>query len=249
MSNVTRNRSFILGGSMYLREKGAAAGMLNVGNASDLSLAINEDKKTQRNFQQAGGGNIASISAITDVTASVTVLSFQPSTLAVALRSLVNTVAATSIVSEAQTAYLEGFIELDAVPDLTTIVVNDVGAVTTYVEGTDYEVKTDGIIILEGSNIPDGDPIEVTYDSLESYTIEGITLSSVEYEVYFSGFNDADNGKAVGVKFHKVKFSPASALALISEDFGELPMEFEVLADTTKNGTSDSQYFNVKMTA
>jgi hypothetical protein len=249
MGNLTRNRSFIGGGAMYFREKGAAAALLNVGNASALTFAINENKLNQRNYQQPGGGNIASTSSITDVTGSVTGLSFSPSTLAVALRSLVNTIAASTVSAEAHTAYVEGFIPLNKVADTSTIVVTGTGGTPTYTIGTDYQVKNNGILIPSGSTIADSTALEIDYDSIEYYNIEGITKASVDYEIYFDGFNDADNGKQVTVKCHTVKFSPSSALALISDDFGELPMEFEVLADTTKDGSSESQYFLVNMAA
>lgn len=248
MSDKTRNRSFIGGGTIYFKEKGAAAALMSVGNSDTLTFAINEDKKTQRNYQQQGGGNIASQSSITDVTASLNGLSLQPNALALALRSLVNTVASATVSSEAHTSYLDGFIPFTKLPDTDqAITVTGSGGTPTYVEGTDYQVKNSGIFIPSNSGITDATAIEVNYNSLESYTIEGITRAAVEYEIFFDGFNDADNGKAVTVKCHTVKFSPASALDLISEDFGALPMEFEVLADTTKDGVSESQYFAVNM--
>lgn len=248
MSNITRNRSFIGGGTIYFKEKGAAAALMSVGNSDSLSFAINEEKKTQRNFQQQGGGNIASQSAIADVTASLNGLSFQPNSLALALRSLVNTITAVVVTAEAQTAYLDGFIPFDKLPDTgATITVTGTGGTPTYVAGTDYQVKNGGIFIPSTSGIADATAIEVNYQAIETYTIEGITQAAVEYEVFFDGFNDADNGKTVTVKCHTVKFSPSAALDLISDDFGALPLTFEVLADTTKDGSSESQYFTVKM--
>lgn len=254
MGNETRNRSFIGGGKIYFREVGALAAMLNVGNADSFTFAIAEDKKTQRNFQQKGGGNIASQSAITDVTATVNALSFQPKTLGIALRSLVNTVTAGAVASEAHAAYKGGFIRLTKLPDIDGVItVTNTGAVTTYVLGTDYTIGNSGIEITETSNIPDSvagaDNIEVSYNAVESYNIQGITRAAVEYEIIFDGFNDADDGKTVVVQCHKVKFSPSSALDLISEDYGSLPLNFEVLADTTKDGTAESQYFEMEMQA
>ena len=250
MSNLTRNRSFIGGGTIYFKEVGAAAARLSIGNSDSFSFAINEDKKTQRNFTQKGGGNIASQSAITDVTASVNGLSFQPSTLAVALRSLVNTIAAVAVTAEPHAAYKNGFIPFNKLPDTDgTITVTGVGGTPVYVAGTDYQVKNAGILILDTGTIADATAILVNYQSIEAYNIEGITRAAVEYEIFFDGFNDADNGKTVAVKCHKVKFSPSQALELISEDFGSLPLQFEVLADTSKDGSSESQYFVVNMAA
>ena len=254
MSNETRNRSFIGGGKIYIKEVGALAAMLAVGNADNFTFAIAEDKKTQRNFTQKGGGNIASQSAITDVTATVNALSFQPNALAIALRSLVNTVTSGAVADEAHAAYKGGFLKLVKLPDVdTTVTVTGTGGTPTYVLGTDYTIGNAGIEITEASNIPDSvagaNNIEVTYTAVESYNIEGITRAAVEYEIIFDGFNDADDGKTVAVTCHKVKFSPSSALDLISEDYGSLPLNFEVLADTDKDGSAESQYFKMEIQA
>jgi len=247
-SNQTRNRSFRGGGGMYLRERGATTGFFQVGNADTLQFAINEERQTQRNYMQPGGGNIASESSITDVTASINVLSINPRIAAVALRGLVNTIAAAAISAESHQAYLDMFIPLDFLPDFDqTVTVTDSTASTTYVAGTDYLIRNNGIFIDPDGSIPDDSEVLITYQSKDKYDIETITRSAVEYEMYFDGFNEADEGKAVSVKCHRISFSPAQALSLITEDFGALPMEFEVLADDSKDGSTESQYFTVSM--
>lgn len=255
MSDKTRNRSFIGGGAVYFREVGSAKGFFPVGNCEELSFAINEDKKTQRNFMQPGGGNVASQSAITDVTATLTALSFQPETLALALRALVVTKTGSAVAGETHKAHQERFIKFDNLPDKSqSITVTNSGATVTYAEGTDYQIKQNGIWITENSSIAGseteaGADIVVNYTSQTSYSIQSITRAAVEYEIYFDGFNDADDGKQVAVTCHKVKFSPAQALGLITEDFASNAMNFEVLADTSKDGTSESQYFDIEMAA
>jgi hypothetical protein len=203
---------------------------------------------------QKGGGNISSQSTITDVTATVNALSFQPKTLGIALRSLVNVIAAGAVVQESHTAYKGGFIKLNKLPDTeVAFTVSCSTGATTFVLGTDYIIGNSGIEITEASSIPDcvsGDAnILVSYTAVESYNIEGVTRAAVEYEILFDGFNDADDGKTVAVVCHKVKFSPSSALDLISEDYGSMPLSFEVLADTTKDGTAESQYFKMEIQA
>jgi len=245
-SNKTRNRSFRGGGAMYLREIGSVAGLFAVGNADSLQFAINEEKQTQRNFQNPGGGNIASESSITDVTASINVLSINPRIAALALRGLVTTQESASISDESHLGYKDMFIPLDFLPDFSqTLTVTDDGASTTYVANTDYLIRNNGIFITPDSNIVEGDELKITYTSKDSYSIETITKSAVEYEMFFDGFNEADSGKAVSVRCHRIAFSPAQALSLITEDFGALPMDFEVLADGGKDGTTESQYFVV----
>lgn len=248
MSNLTRNRSFRGGGGMYLRERGTSTGFFAVGNADNLSLAIGEEKQTQRNFQQPGGGNIASDSSITDVTASINVLSINPRIAALALRGLVTTTAGVAISAESHIAYQDMFVPFNFLPDFgQTLTVTNVGATTTYVAGTDYLVRNNGIFIESTSSIADGTEILVTYTSKDEYGIESITKSAVDYEMFFDGFNEADSGKAVTVKCHRISFSPTQALSLITEDFGALPMDFEVLADDGFDGSTESQYFVVKM--
>lgn len=258
MSNKYRNRSFIGGGKLYLRQR-SDTGVLPaypMGNADSFSFAIGEDKKTQRNYQTPGGGNIASQSAITDVTATINALSLQPETLAVALRSLVASVAAGAVTDEPVKVFKEAFTPLAKFPDTAqTITVKNTAGTTTYVEGTDYVIERGGVFIPEGSAITTADTtnagvdVEVTYTGVASFNIEAITQASVEYELIFDGFNDADNGKPVRVTCHRIKFSPTQALELISEDFGALPINLEILADDSKVGAGVSQYFKVEMVA
>lgn len=258
MSNKYRNRSFIGGGKLYLRQilESGVGPSYPMGNADSFSFAIGEDKKTQRNYQTPGGGNIASQSAITDVTATINALSLQPETLAVALRSLVTSVAAGAVADETIKVFKEAFKPLAKFPNTAgTITVKGNSGTPTYVEGTDYVIERGGVFIPEGSSITASDStnagvtVKVSYNALASYSIEAITQASVEYELVFDGFNDADNGKPVRVTCHRVKFSPTQALELISEDFGALPINLEILADDSKVGAGISQYFKVEMVA
>lgn len=252
-AKVTRNRSFSGRGTCYIREKGVATGFEAMGNADAVTFAIGENKITQRDYQTPGGGNIASQSSITDVTCNINALSVQPNTLAIALRSLVNTTAGAAQASEGHVAFKNSLVPLDFIPDTDeTITVSAIGGGTVYVEGTDYEVRGSGIFILEDGSITDAtdldtDNIEVSYTSITSYDIEGITESAVEYEFYFDGFNEADNGKPVTMQCHKVQFSPSQALDLITEEFGALPLVFEVLSDSTVTGAGESKFFKVRL--
>lgn len=253
-----RNRSFIGGGRISIRQLSTTPGVkypsFPFGNADSFSFAINEDKKTQRNFQTPGGGNIASQSSITDVTATINALSFQPNVLATALRSLVKLVPGGAVAAEDLTVFKLGSEQLAKVPDTAqAITITDATATTTYVAGTDYIIQGTSIFIPENSAITASDTnnqgvaVKVTYTSLETYEIEAITQASIEYELTFDGFNDADNGKPTIVKCHRIKFSPTQALDLISEDFAALPINFEVLADDSIIASDESKYFKVKM--
>jgi len=254
-----RNRSFIGGGKLFLRQKPSGSTTYPAypfGNADSFNFTIGEDKKTQRNFQVSGGGNIASQSAITDVTVAINALSMQPNVLAVALRSLVKTVAGGAVADEPIRVFKEGFTPFAKLPDRAmAITIKNTAGTTTYVAGTDYVVERGGITIPAGSTITASDTTNVgvnvtaTYTSKETYEVNTLTASGIEYELTFDGFNDADNGKTVQVVCHRVKFSPAQALEFIGEDFGAVPVSLEVLADTSIVAAGESQYFKVKMEA
>ena len=247
VSNLTRNRSFRGGGGIYLRDLSSdGTGYFFLGNADNFQFAINEETQNQRNFTVPGGGNIASTSTITDVTASVNALSINPRTAAVALRALIQTRISEAVTGETVTAYKDMFIPFARVPDTDqTITVTDSGAVTTYTAGTDYLVRNNGIFIANDGTITDAQSIIVNYTAKATYDVESLTRAAVEYEVFFDGFNEADNGKAVTVTCYRTSFTPTQALSLIQEDFGALPFEFQVLADSSRGG-NDSQYFTVK---
>lgn len=53
--------------------------------------------------------------------------------------------------------------------------------------------------------------------------------------------------KKVVLDIYKVKFTPASSLSFIGDDFGSLELKGIALVDTTKTGLGTSPYFKVKM--
>lgn len=249
MSNSTRNRSFIGKGTIYIKERGSTdAGLLTLGNCSELSLAVNEEKQEQQDYENSGGGILNSVSRISSITASVTALSISPHNLALAMRGLINEHTAAIQTEEPHTAYAESFVPLDHLldPDETVSVTGE-GQTPTYILDTDYSLKNGGIKIIEGSSITDGSIIEVSYTSRTGFDIEGLTISGLEYFVVFDGLNEADSGKPVMVSMHKVKFNPTQALALISDDFGDLPMTFDIIKDDSISGTGESQYVKIQL--
>lgn len=248
MANSARSRSFLGKGTIYAREIGAGdKGLITLGNCSELSLAFNEDKKEQSDYEVAGGGLADSVTRISSVTASVTALSLSPRNVGLALRAVINYRASEVVAAESHTAHELAFIALNKLYDASKVVtVTNVGASTTYVVDVDYALKNGGIIVVEGGNIADGSDILVSYTTLNSWDIEGLAASGQEYEIVFDGLNEADSGKAAMVTMHRVKFNPTSALGLITDDYGSLPMTFDVLKDTTKTGSNESQYIKLQ---
>lgn len=238
-------QSYIGKGVVYLGLADDTDAKRDIGNASELVLSIEQETKEQMNYQTAGGGIADSISRITSVGASVTMLELQPENLALALRGTTSSTNTASITDEAHTAYQGGFVMFDKTPDTSSsITVTGSGGTPTYTEGTDYEVGNGGIKILTGS-ITDGLAIEVDYTSLTHDTIEALVDSANEYTLIFDGLNEADSGKPVTIELHKVKFTPASEMILIGDDYANLSLEADVLADDTITTAGLSQYFKI----
>lgn len=114
------------------------------------------------------------------------------------------------------------------------------------VSGTDYNVTGSGIANVSGVTI-DGEEWTVGYTTAVVDNIQALVETSKEYEFTFEGLNEARSGKRSNIVNHRVTLSPATEMALISDDYGNLPTVGKVLQDTTKNGTTLSQYFAVEI--
>jgi hypothetical protein len=240
------NKSFMGKGSIYLEEIGGTAGLLPIGNCSSLSLTFNEDKKEQKDYEEAGGAVIDTVSRISSVTGAIVALNFDAANMALAVRGLTTSVTAAAVTLEPHVAKIGGFIKFVSLPNMAIApVITNVGATVTYTVDVDYEVKNGGIKILAGGVITADLAIECNYTKIASKTIEGLTSSSKQYRLYFDGLNEADSGKPATVLLHRTNFNPVQALSLIGDEFAELAMNFDILKDTSIVGASISKF--VKM--
>lgn len=240
--------SYIGKGPIYIGPQDGSGPLINMGNASQLELTAAEEKKEQQDYQSTGGGLANSVTRITGMTANITALELNPANIARGLRGITAAVAAGAAPMEAHTAYLGGLIPLNSLPDTTvTVTVTGPSATPAYTEGTDYILTRAGLIITDGSTIPDGTGIEVTYTRLASDEIEALTNSGIEYKMVFNGLNEASSDQPVVVTLHRVKFSPTSGLALLGDEFAELPMAADVLKDAAIVGGGLSQYAKIAM--
>lgn len=114
----------------------------------------------------------------------------------------------------------------------------------TLVSGTDYTITGSGLTVTAGVSI-DGETWTVGYTKAVIDDVQALTASGQEYEFTFEGLNEARSGKRSNIVAHRVTLSPAQQMALISDDYGSLEITGKVLQDTTKNGTTVSQYFAV----
>lgn len=227
---------------------GVPGGFYSLGNCSKASFSVSEESKELADFTSAGGGTKNKISRIKGVELSITAHDFSPENLEKALRANNIVVTAGAVTAEEQVAYKGALVPLDFLPNtLKTVTVTNDSATTTYTVNTDYVIKNAGLFIPETSTMVDGDTIKITYTKLAGNVIEALTNSGLEYQIVFSGLNEAQNGRPVSIRVFRAKFSPTSGLDALSDDFSSLELKSSVLADSSRVGTGLSQYMNVAL--
>ena len=115
---------------------------------------------------------------------------------------------------------------------------------TTLVSGTDYEVRSGGIMVYAVATIA-GEVWTIGYTKAAVEHLEALTSSAKEYELLFEGLNEARSGKRTIVRAYRVKAGALANLSLIGDDYGVAECTGKLLKDTTKTGNGVSTYFKV----
>lgn len=241
--------SYLGSGKIYARVAGAAAAMIELGNCSALNFAVTENVIELKDFTTPGGGTYNEVRRVDSVEVSLTAHDLDADNLKKALFGTSSNQAAGAVTDESLTAYTGGFIPLARpVNKSSTVTVTNSGATVTYTAGTDYEVRDGGLFIPSTSTISNAATILVDYTGLAFDTVQALTQSAQEYEMFFEGLNEARSGKPVLVRAFRVKLGAAQNISLIGEDFAALEMSGKILQDTTKTGGL-SKYFTVRVAA
>ena len=243
----TMDRSFIGAGSIYLKPADGSAPLLPVGNVSEFKFSFEEDKKELKNYL-GGGGNRNTISRISSISASLTAHDFTADNLAMALRGSATAGSTTAVTDEPHTSFGVGgeLIPFDTMPDLTKPITVKDSLDTTLIEGDDYTLTKAGIKVVSGGGI-DNLGITVSYTPLASNMVQALIESGKEFVLFMEGLNDAQDGKAFNIRVHRVKFSPVQNLDFISDDFASIPLELDVLADTSITGSGLSTFMQIDL--
>lgn len=89
--------SYLGSGKIYIREIGAAAGFLEVGNCSALNFAISEDTKELKDFTKPGGGTRNEVRRVSAVECTFTMHDLSPENLSRALYGNTSAVASAAV--------------------------------------------------------------------------------------------------------------------------------------------------------
>lgn len=233
-------------GKIYARVAGAAAGLIELGNASELTLAVKEDKKKLQDFSKPGGGTYASVSRIDTVTAKMKLNDLNKTNVARAVFGTESAVVGDTVVDEVVIGYKGALVPFAHINPSTVVVSHSTGT-PTYVENTDYEVRAGGIYIIPAGAITDAQSLKVDYVFLDYDKVEAMTSGALTLELHFEGLNEANSGKPVILDIYRAQLSPTKALSLLGDKFSDLDVEAEVLKDSSKVGVGISQYFRAKL--
>lgn len=241
--------SYVGSGKVYARVVGAAAGLVHLLNCSKLAFAVSEDVKELKDFTQPGGGTYNEVRRVSAVEASIVMHDLSPENLAIVLRGTSAAITAAAITDETLTAVYKSSFAKTAYPIDTSVapVITSSPAGTTYTLDTDYTVGESGITFLSGATFTNGVNLLIDYTKKAGSVIETFLTAAQEYELVFAGLNEARSGKAVSIQAYRVKMGVPQNLDLISDDFAALEVTGKLLKDTTKNGTTVSQYFKVQI--
>lgn len=238
--------AYLGSGKIKMREVGAAAPFVEVGNCSALTFGAQLDTKELKNFTRPGGGTYAKVDRISSVTVSITAHDLNGANLAMACGGEVSEQVAGTVASEEVVAYKGGTTPL-ARPPATITSVEPIGGGTPYVAGEDYNITPGGIEVLADGAIPapvsGAANIEVSYTNTAQQVVEAMVNSGKEYELLFEGLNEAESDKPAIVQAYRVKFAPAQAINWIGDDFAALELSGSALIDANKVGTGISQYW------
>lgn len=238
--------AYLGSGMIKMREFGAAAPFVAIGNCSALTFGAELNNLTLANYTKPGGGTYARVDRVTSVTVALTCHDLSAENLARASGGGVTSIPAGTVTDEALVAYKGGTTPFSIPPSSVTSVESAIGS-TVYVAGTDYIVTPSGIEIPETSSIPDpvsgAANIVVTYANTIQTVVEAVINSGREYELIFEGLNEAESDLPVIVHAYRVKFAPSQSIGFIGDDFASMELTGTGLSDVTKTGTGISQYW------
>ena len=241
------DHSFIGAGGVHIQPYDKGSPLLPMGNISEFAFSFDEEKKEQKNF--LGGGGLRNVvSRISGITGSIKAHDFTPENIALALRASLNSVGATPVLGEVLSAHgqAEELLPFMHIPDLTQPITLKDSADQTLVRGVDYNLTKTGVRVVSGGSISQ-ESLTVDYTPAIANTVQALVSSGKEFSLYMEGLNDAQEGRPFTIRVHRVKFSPVQNLGFISEDFAEIALAMDILADPLVTGSGLSPFMQLDL--
>lgn len=212
-----------------LTDGGASTGLRRIGNATLLSLQESTERKQRISKQRDTYGQALDSIEIKQPTAlALNMDEIDADGLAYALLGESATVvqSAGTLSDEPVTAKLDRWVDIGK-RDLSSVVVTDSGALTTYVAGTDYEInaRLGWLRAIPGGAITDDEAllVDASYAAVTTAKVAGAVKPTIRARIFLDG-KDLATGDEVYVTIDETTLSPTSAVDFLSSDFTTLEM-------------------------
>lgn len=238
-------------GQVYAKAYGAGGDLAPIGNVLELGLEHTEDVQRQDDMTQLGGGTHAEVRRVTEVKVTMKLADLNVVNLA---RATLGTVEGVEAGTETDVPFTVGalgiLVPLDHIaPTAVTIKKGaDAGSATPLDMAGNYEVRPEGIVLLDGApGLTADDKLWISYSYGAYAAIEALTTKAPELQLLFGGLNEADSGNPVVVDIWRASQGVTKSLTLINKGFGALDVEGTVLQDPAKTGAGISKYYRTRL--
>ena len=213
---------------------GNPTGFVFVGDVESIEGQPNISRRNIKENVSGQRNTAASFITEQDTAITINLKSAKPAHLAEMLQADLTTKTAASVTDEAVTASLDKFIQLAHVK-VSSVVVTDSTAVTTYVANTDYVLHGDeGFIeILSTGSISEAEALLVDYDYAAQ---KHLAANPANTELYasFPGINTTNNDKRGRCEIYRLQIDPGF-LGLIQQDQeASIPVNAVMLVDSLR---------------
>lgn len=254
MSRYSQASQHFLGrGKLYVDRwdsSGVSTGERFVGNASVYEPQAPDDEVVEiYDYAEATTPLIDKQVTRRKMAMNATLHEFSAKNVALALFGTVSALeqSASSAVDEAPVPWQGTYMKLEF-SQVSSVVITGTGGTPTYVENTDYSVDAvSGRIYIfttaEGGSITDELVLEVSYDYAADASATILAGMSTTIEGLLRFIGEPKQGPTYELVVWHFSLSTEGALAMISDEYGEMSLTFEVLADTANHPTE--HYYRV----
>lgn len=245
---------FIGSGDLFMDrfdDDGNAQGFVDVGNATKFAIAEDaEIKERESRMRDTYGQVLDSVPIKKPASVSITLNDLKVENLAMVLFGDISDINITgaAVTAEALTASLDKWVELDY-RNITalSVTVTDSTGVTTYVEGTDYEVdySLGMVMALSAGAITASEAllVDYTYGNLTGKKIAGSAKPIIKCSLKLDGENQV-NQKDCLVNVFEAVLKPSGEIDFLADDFNEIAFEGTLNTPSSQTSPYEVEYMD-----
>ncbi len=211
-----------------------------LGNVNGLSVSLETDVFEHK--ESSTGQRLTDLRLITSKKASLSfkLEDFTRQNLALGLHGVGAQIVGGNVTAEAlpNPVAVGDFVRLQRQKVSSVVVTDSTATPKTLAQGTNYSVNSSDLGSLSFLNLTIGapyvQPFRAAYSSATVDNINMFTQPLPEVWLRFEGINTADSNKGILVELYRAALSPASNLALITDELASLDLSGSVLYDSTK---------------